>query len=195
MSIDTKMTEAKQIKLIKIGTKNEVKVSVLKDVIRDYPLLAGAAVSSIEVPTEVSEQPKSLEETISGAKARAKNAFSACDLSFGIEDGLMKVPGTLTGYMNICVCAVYDVENYYLGISSAFEYPEKIVKILFREGLDVNQAFFETGLTKNKKIGSAEGAVAILTRSRWRRADTIKQSIISALISFENKELYYPEEQ
>lgn len=185
----------KKIEIIKIGTKNAVKVNVLKDTVKDYPLLAGAAVFPVEVSTEVAEQPKSLEETISGAKARAKNAFTACDLSFGIEDGLMRVPGTLTGYMNVCVCAVYDVENYYLGISSAFEYPGKIVKILFREGLDVNQAFFETGLTKNKKIGSAEGAVAILTRNRWQRADTIKQSIVTALISFENKELYYPAEQ
>jgi non-canonical (house-cleaning) NTP pyrophosphatase len=75
-------------------------------------------------------------------------------------------------------------------MSSAFEYPEKIVKILFREGLDVNQAFFEAGLTKNKKIGSFEGAVGILTKGRWQRADTVKQSIISALVALDNKELY-----
>ncbi len=179
-----------KITKIGIGTKNEVKVNALKETIKDYPFLAFASIVPREVPSEVAEQPKSLEETIRGAKKRAKNAFIGCDLSFGIEDGLIKVPETKTGYLNICVCAVYDVENYYLGMSSAFEYPEKIVKILFREGLDVNQAFFEAGLTKNKKIGSFEGAVGILTKGRWQRADTVKQSIISALVALDNKELY-----
>lgn len=181
-----------KISKINIGTKNEVKINALKETIKDYPLLQTASVTGLDSCSGVSDQPKSLEETIEGAKKRAKSAFCACDLSFGIEDGLMKVPGASTGYMNICVCAVYDVENYYLGISSAFEYPEKIIKMLFREGLDVNQAFFEAGLTKNKKIGSDQGAVAILTKNRWRRADTVRQSIISALIALENKELYYP---
>lgn len=175
---------------ISIGTKNPVKTGALKEIIKNYPLIAGASVLALDVSSKVSSQPKTLEETIKGAKERAKSAFAACDLSFGIEDGLMEVPQTLSGCMNVCVCAIYDSENYYLGFSSAFEYPKKITKMLFREGLDINQAFFELGLTKNKKIGSAEGAVSVLTKGRLNRADTIKQAITSAMIILENEDLY-----
>jgi inosine/xanthosine triphosphatase len=179
-----------KIKQINIGTENEIKVEALKDVLKKYPNLSGASVTACKVDSRVSKQPKSLEETIRGAKQRAKSAFFSCDLSFGIEDGLMAVPETKTGYMNVCVCAAYDVEKYYLGFSSAFEYPEKIVKMIVAEGLDVNQAFYESGLAKDKKIGSGIGAIGILTKGRWKRSDTVKQAITAALIAIENEELY-----
>ena len=179
-----------KISKICIGTKNSVKANALKEIVKIYPFIAGVPVESRDVSSQVSPQPKTLEETIRGAKERAKAAFIGCDLSFGIEDGLMEVPQTISGFMNVCVCAIYDSENYYLGFSSAFEYPEKITKMLFREGLDVNQAFWELGLTKNKKIGSFEGAVSVLTKGRWKRSDTVKQAITSALIILENKDLY-----
>jgi inosine/xanthosine triphosphatase len=179
-----------KISKICIGTKNPVKIEALKEIAKIYPLIAGASISSLDVSSQVSPQPKTLEETIRGAKERAKAAFSGCDLSFGIEDGLIEIPQTISGFMNVCVCAVYDSEKFYLGFSSAFEYPEKITKMLFREGLDVNQAFYELGLTKNKKIGSFEGAVSVLTKGRWKRSDTVKQAITSALVILENRDLY-----
>ena len=179
-----------RINTINIGTKNQIKVDALRETVAGYGFLAKAKVFMRDVPSAVSPQPKTLEETIMGAKQRAKSAFPESDLSFGIEDGLMQVDESLTGYMNVCVCAIYDAENYYLGFSSAFEYPRKIIGLIFREGLDVDQAFYELNFTKNKQIGAAEGAVNVLTRGRWRRSDTIKQSIITALIVLENKELY-----
>jgi non-canonical (house-cleaning) NTP pyrophosphatase len=45
-------------------------------------------------------------------------------------------------------------------------------------------------LTNDPKIGSARGAVGILTKNRWRRKDTIKQAVIAALVQLENKNLY-----
>lgn len=54
----------------------------------------------------MSDQPKSLKETISGAMNRSRNAFSDCQFSFGLESGLMAVPFTKTGYMDVCVCVL-----------------------------------------------------------------------------------------
>lgn len=175
---------------INIGSKNETKINALKDALKNYGALDRTQIFSLAPQTTVADQPKTLEETIRGAKERAKNAFLDCDLSFGIEDGLAVVAEARTGYMNVCVCAVYDGKEYYIGFSSAFEYPPKIIKLIFHEGLDVNQAFFETGLTRNQKIGSSEGAIGILTKGRWKRADTIKQSVIAALVILENRDLY-----
>jgi inosine/xanthosine triphosphatase len=183
---------------INIGTKNNIKIEALRETIAGYDFLAGAVVEGIECGSAVSDQPKSLEETVRGAKNRAQSAFNDCrealsaakgDLSAGIEDGLMLVPGSLTGFMNLCVCALYDGKRYYLGTSAGFEYPPAAIDLV-KKGKDVNQAFHELGLTNDPEVGSSEGAIGILTKNRWRRKDTVKQSIIAALIQLDNKDIY-----
>lgn len=174
---------------INIGTKNEIKTGALREIIAGYDFLKNAAVEGIDVGSNVADQPRSLEETVRGAKNRAQAAFNDCDLSAGIEDGLMAVPGCLTGYMNVTVVAFYDGAHYYCGLSSAFEYPPDAIELV-KGGLDINQAFYKMKLTDNPKIGSAQGAVGILTKGRWRRKDTIQQAITAALIQLENKPLY-----
>jgi inosine/xanthosine triphosphatase len=171
---------------INVGSQNDVKVSAVREAIRDYDIFSEANISGLEVNSEISEQPTSIDETIRGAMNRARNAFQNCDFSFGLEDGLMQVPNTKTNYMNVCACAIYDGQNYHIGLSSAFEYPSDVTKLVFNEGLDINQAFHRVGLTKNPKVGSAQGAIGILTHGRLLRKEYTKQAIIMALIHVEN---------
>jgi inosine/xanthosine triphosphatase len=181
-----------------IGTKNKIKISALREIMGGYDFLTGAKMEGMDAESDVSDQPKTLEETVLGAKNRAKNAFHGCpealgltkgDLGVGVEDGLMEFPGTLTGFMNITICAFYDGGRYYLGMSAGFEYPPQAIELVKR-GLDINQAFYKMELTDDPAIGSEQGAVGILTKGRWRRKDTIKQAITSALIQLDNKDLY-----
>lgn len=167
---------------INVGSKNDVKIVAVKEAVRDYDFLSGAEISGVYACSDVSEQPKSIDETIRGAMIRAKNAFKDCEYSFGIEDGLMQVSNTKTNYMNICACVIYDGQNFHIGLSSAFEYPDNVTKLVFKEGLDINQAFYKIGLTKNPKVGSAEGAIGILTHGRLLRKEYTKQAITMALI-------------
>ena len=97
---------------IKIGSQNKVKIGAVTEILRDYPHLAHAALESVDASSEVSDQPKSLDETIQGATNRARNAFRDCDYSIGLESGLMLVPNTKTGYMDVCVCAIYDGKEF-----------------------------------------------------------------------------------
>jgi inosine/xanthosine triphosphatase len=181
-----------------IGTKNNIKISALREIIGDYDFLKAAEMEGTSAESEVSDQPKTLEETVLGAKNRAKNAFrsyregselSKGDLGVGVEDGLMEVPGTLTGLMNITVCAFYDGDRYFLGLSAAFEYPPRTIELV-KGGLDINQTFYKMKLTDDPEIGSAQGAIGILTKNRWCRKDTVKQAITAALIQLDNKDLY-----
>jgi len=174
---------------INIATKNEIKVGALREAVAGYEFLRDAEVEGIETGSGVSDQPGSLDETVRGAKNRAQNAFKECALSAGIEDGLMEVPGSLTGFMNITVCSFYDGSRHYLGLSAGFEYPPAAVELV-KNGLDINQAFYKIGLTDDPQIGSSRGAVGILTKGRWCRKDTVKQAIIAALIQLDNKNLY-----
>ena len=175
---------------INVGSKNQVKVDAVKEIIKDYDFLSEAEVFSIEVSSEVFKQPKSIHETIDGAKNRARNTFQNCKYSFGIESGLMKVPNTKTGYMNVCACAIYDGKNYHIGLSSAFEYPTKVIKLVFSDNLEISEAVYKVGLTNDKRIGSSGGIIGYLTKGRLKRKEYTKQAIITALIHLENPELF-----
>lgn len=175
---------------INVGSKNKVKVDAIREVIQDYEFLAKAEVASLEAPSGVADQPKSLEETVRGAMNRARKAFKGCDYSVGIEAGLMKVPNTKTEYMNATMCAIYDGEKYHLGMASAFEYPKEVTRLVVEEGLDINDAFYRAGLTKDSRVGATEGAIGILTKGRLPRKEYTKQAISMALIHLENSKLY-----
>jgi len=104
----------------------------------------------------------------------------------------MQVPYTKTGYMDLCACAIYDGKEVHIGLSSAFEFPTQVTRLILEEGLDANQAFYLVGLTKDPKIGSAEGAIGLLTKGRVTRKDYTKQAISMALIHLENSNLFNP---
>lgn len=176
--------------IINVASKNQVKVDAVRELVKDYDFISQAQVHGLEIFSEVSKQPKSLEETVSGAVNRARKAFNSCNYSFGIESGLMLVPQTKTGSMDVCVCAIYDGKNYHLGLSCAFEFPPAVTRMIYRGSIDANEAFFRCGLTENRKVGSSEGAIGILTRGRMTRKDYTKQAIQMALIHLENSDLY-----
>ncbi len=172
---------------IKVGTKNPAKIEAVKETIELYDFLKGAEVEGLEVTTGVPEQPKGIEEIAEGATTRARNAFQDCDLSIGIESGLIPVPKSLTGYLDISLCAIYDGEKFYVGTSAGFECPPAVTKLMLEKGLDMNQASYQAGLTDNPKVGSAEGSIGVLTKGRLTRKSYTKQAIITALIHLENK--------
>ncbi len=175
---------------INIATKNPIKVKAVQEVIKNYPMLTRAKVVKYKASSQVQEQPKSLRETVRGAKNRAKNAFHNCNYSIGLESGLIKIPDTKSGYMDTTVCVIYDGIQFHLGLSSCFEYPTKATRLVFEKGVDMNKALHLLKLTKNKKLGSAKGAIGLLTKNRLTRKEYTKQAIVTALIHLENPKLY-----
>ncbi len=104
----------------------------------------------------------------------------------------MSVPKTKSGYMDVCVCAIYDGREFHLGLSSAWEFPDKIVMdFILKDGLDMSQAINKAGITKNTQIGSCEGAIGILTKGRLDRKEYTKQALRSALIHLDKNEYVF----
>jgi inosine/xanthosine triphosphatase len=173
---------------INIGSQNKSKVEAVKEILLDYPHLAHAAIVSMSTESGVANQPKSLDETMQGAMNRAKGAWKDCDYSIGLESGLMHVPMSKTGYMDVCVCAIYDGKEFYFGLSSAWEFPDKkILDLMLKDGLDMSEAINRAGLTNNPKVGSEEGAIGILTKGRMDRKEYTKQALRTALIHLERE--------
>lgn len=171
---------------ITIGSKNKAKLEAVTEILKEYPHLADAILDGVESNSGVSNQPKSLDETTRGAMNRAKVSFLNCDYSIGLESGLMEVSNTKSGYMDVCVCAIYDGKEYHIGLSSAWEFPDKkVTALMLKEGLDMSQAINKAGLTDNPNIGSEEGAIGILTKGRMTRKEYTKQALRTALIHLE----------
>jgi len=181
----TKNVMVNKIAKINVGSQNRVKVCAVEEILGDYLHLKDAKVISIDAVSEVDDQPRSLDETVQGAINRAKNAYQDCDYSFGLESGMMAVPNTKTGHMDVCVCAIFDGEEYHLGLSSAWETPKDVANYMFNEGLNMNDAAYKAGLTEDLNVGAKDGLIGIMTKGRLTRKEYTKEAIRTALIHLE----------
>ncbi len=175
--------------IINIGSQNPTKIAGVKNLITGHPLFKGAIVSGVDIQIEEFGHPKSLDETVQGAMDRAFSALQDGDYSFGIESGLMVVPRTKSGYMETTVCAIYDGENYHLGIGPAFEWPKKMVDLIL-SGQDGSQAFKQIGLTTDEKVGTQNGGIHVLTNGKINRTRLNELAVMMALIHLENRKHY-----
>lgn len=177
---------------INVGSKNKTKVKAVEDAINLYPgLFPKPETIGVNVNVPLFGHPKNLKETVQGAITRAKEAFIDCDYSFGLEGGLMEVPFSATGFMEVGVCAIYDGKKIYLGLAPAFEWPKKVTDLILSNKADASQAFKKLGLTHHEKLGAVKGGIiGFLTNSKLTREDFTKYSIIMALVHLEKPEFY-----
>lgn len=177
---------------IHVGSQNITKVQAVKDAVILYPhLFPSPEVIGITIEVELFGHPKNLQKTIEGAIERAKKTFSDCDYSFGIEGGLMEVPHSKTGFMEVGVCVVYNGKDFYLGLSPAFEWPQKVTELILSNKADASQALKRLGFTHHEKLGAIPGGgIGILTDGKLTREDFTKYSIIMALIQLEKPEFF-----
>jgi len=61
--------------IINVGSQNKVKIEAVTEVFSEFDQFKNLEVVSLDVPSSVSVQPCSLEETIAGARNRATAAF------------------------------------------------------------------------------------------------------------------------
>ncbi len=170
---------------VNVGTHNPLKVRATRNVMEK--IYTNVDVEGIEVDSGVSDQPIGLDETIQGAVNRARNAFLDADLSVGIESGLLAAPHSITGYLDLQWCAIYDGERITLGVSAGFEYPPVVVEEVLK-GQEVGEVMDE--VTGVEKLGQKTGAVSILTKGLLDRTENTEQCVLMAMIPRMNSDLY-----
>ncbi len=175
--------------VINVGSLNKTKIAAAENVLLKSDLFRGAKVKGVDIHHEEFGHPKSIEDTIKGAKDRAMAVFEGSDLSVGLEAGLILAPGTKTGYLETTVCALYDGSEFAIGTSPSFEWPQSVTKLILN-GLDGSQAFKKVGLTTQEKIGTAEGAIYTLTHGKVTRTNLNELAITMALVRLENPDHY-----
>ena len=164
-----------------LGSLNPVKMQAVREVFTTIPAYTNASFEQIAADSQVPDQPIGFEQTIKGARNRAYNAYIACDLSIGLESGLVPVPLTASGYMNLTACVIFDGTTWYTGMGPAFELPEDITSMVAGEGLELDEAVNRSGLSTDPRIGYGQGIIGILTRGRVTRMEYSKPAVSMAL--------------
>ena len=178
---------------INVGSKNITKVAGVRDAVALYPnLFTNPDVVGIDVQVAEFGHPKNINETIEGAIERAKKAFiDGCTYSIGLEGGLIEIPHTKSGYMEVGACAIYDGSKIALGLSPAYEWPKKVTEMIVGGEADASTAFKKLGYTEHEKIGNMPGGIiGSLTDGKMPREDFTKYSIMMALIQIEKANMY-----
>jgi inosine/xanthosine triphosphatase len=170
-----------------VGSKNPVKIKATQNILEK--IYENVEVIGINVESGVPDQPFGKEETIQGAINRAKNAYSDdFDLSVGIESGLMEIPNSITGYIDLQWCAIFDGNKISLGVSAGFEYPPLVIEEVLK-GKEVGHVMDK--VTGVDNLGQKTGAVSYLSKGMLDRTENTEQCVLTAMIPRMNEGIYF----
>lgn len=144
-------------------------------------------IQGISVPSGVSHQPMTDDETFRGATNRAQQAGRlepGSDLWVGIEGGIQIFEKEISSFAWVVVCSQNQTGK---GRTSTFFLPEKVAQLI-RQGYELGAADDIVFDRHNSKQDN--GAVGLLTGDVIDRISLYEQAIIMALIPFKNPELY-----
>lgn len=174
---------------IHVGSVNQTKIQATQNILAAHEMYKGATVVGVNVDVKEFGHPKNIDETIQGAKDRALAAYAGSDLAVGLESGLIVAPNTKTGYLETTACAIYDGHDYAVGLAPSFEWPKNVLKLIL-SGYDGSQAFKKAGLIDHEKVGTANGAIHMLTHGTVERTKLHELAITMALIQLQNPSYY-----
>lgn len=147
---------------IAVGSKNPAKIQAVLDVYES------AEIISLQVETGVSEQPFSDEETLEGARTRARNCLihSDADIGIGLEGGVVKMKQGLF-LCNWGAMATRDGSVFVAG-GARVPLPDIVAGKLMR-GEELGPVM--DTFTKQTNISKKEGAIGVFTNERITRSD------------------------
>lgn len=179
--------------LVRVGSRNTAKLEAVRRGLA--PFFRRIEVEAADVTSGVDPQPLGWAEIVAGARHRAVGAHrtGACDLSAGIEDGLVSVVETGTGWANIGCCVLFDGAREAIGFTAGFEYPPECVRRATATPRAPIGGVFEAlyrvpaGLTDP---GSSAGNIGRLSGGVLTRADYGAQAVVCAFVRLLHPELY-----
>ncbi|MBK7949610.1 MAG: DUF84 family protein [Deltaproteobacteria bacterium] len=193
---------------VRVGTENPAKLgavrAALAALLDEVP--STLAIAGVGTASGVPEQPVGWDEIAAGARNRSRAAFDSgpCALAFGIEDGLVELPGAPQGLavFNVGCAWVTDGAREGVGFSSGFAYPPAAVGPAYRDRQPVGGLFDalwqahrpvvdgQAGSTGGPPSGRQGGNIGQLTQGRLDRSAYGAQAILCALVPFLHVDLY-----
>lgn len=172
-----------------VGSKNPIKIQAVSEAFGNY--FTDAEVLGIDVSSGVPDQPFD-DETFIGSENRARalyeqmNASGEYDYFAGIEGGIVKVFNSW--FALGCICLMNREGKKSFGTSALFQLPDEWIERL-RGGMELGHLIDEVTGDKNSK--QKNGAIGYLTQNVLTRKDIYIEGVITALIPFLNKDIYF----
>ena len=172
---------------ITVASKNPVKLNATRVAFgRMFPN-EDIEAAGVTVPSGVSDQPTSRQETMAGARNRAENAREFqpdSDFWIGIEGGIEDSD------LGMCCFAWVVVLNQYRrigrGQTAVFYLPREVAELV-RAGMELGHADDQVFQRENSK--QSNGAIGLLTNDVIDREAYYVHAIIMALVPFKNPAL------
>ncbi len=161
---------------VSIGTKNKAKTAAIENIVNNY--FEQVTYIQLDVPSNVSEQPRSDEETRQGAINRAVNSLNetGADFNFGLEGGVRIIDG-LMYCCNWGALALKD-GKVITAAGALFILPEKVANEI-RAGKELGPVM--DIYTNEKGIRHNKGAVGVFTADLIDRTEMFEH-IVKILI-------------
>ena len=172
---------------VAVGSKNPVKIAAVRAVLSR--VAPGASAEGHAVASQVPDQPWGDEETIRGARTRARAALAAdaaATMGVGIEGGVVAHDDGRV-WSNAWAVVVDRDGREGVGGSLAMPLPPGVARLL-RDGMELGHAIDAVAGTENVK--HKEGAVGILTRGLVTRQGAYEVLLTYALAPWLAAELW-----
>lgn len=185
---------------IMLGSTNEAKIRGVQRALADLRAsIQGPDLSCLETWTckaesGVRDEPLGFPMTIEGAQNRAYAAYqrlarkadmsssATVMLGMGIESGFVEIAPTIFTLYNFDVCALFDGQQYYLGISPGFEYPRQLVQNIFLHRQPFQQA--RQYITTSANVERQSGIIGVIAGSLVDRPEMTRLATRLALIRY-----------
>lgn len=176
---------------VMVGSTNPVKVKAAENVFRQWRL--HAEIVGIDVPSGVSEQPMSDDETIRGAVNRAKEVLASnpeAEYGVGIEGGVTETPYGLY----LCNWGAVAQRDGLIGVGGGarFLLPDSVKERIYR-GEELGLVIDD--LMKKQGTSRKEGAVGFFSRGILNRREMLEQVVITSLMRFIQSDIYDEDSQ
>jgi inosine/xanthosine triphosphatase len=159
-----------------VGSRNPVKLAATRQAFDG--LAESARIAAVDVDSGVSEQPLGDEETVLGAKNRARAAVEGHDIGIGIEGGVAEGPD---GWYLIMWAAATDGAHTEIGGGPRVRLPEGI-GIQVGAGRELGPLMDE--LVGRSDVARNDGAAGTLTGGIIDRESALRHAVAGALGPF-----------
>ncbi|HWO75432.1 MAG TPA: DUF84 family protein [Bacillus sp. (in: firmicutes)] len=158
---------------VAVGSSNPAKIGAVQKVLEQFQ----ADVIGVDVPSGVSDQPFSDQETLQGAIERAKNAKNEtkADIGIGLEGGVYEQGDQLY----VCNWGALCWDGGILTAGGARIPLPDAIAVKLREGQELGPVMDE--YTQEKGIRYSKGAVGVFT-SAWVTREEMFEQVVKLLV-------------
>ena len=177
------------MKTVVVASTNPVKIQATRNGFERMFPREHFRVTGIAVPSGVSDQPLSDEETYTGALNRTSGAAAEmldADYWVGIEGGLEEIHGEMRGFAWVIVRDI--TERTGKSRTATFVLPTEVTELI-HEGKELGDA--DDLVFKRENSKQHNGSVGILTDDVLDRTGYYEHAVILALIPFKNPDLTF----